>query len=92
MLVALAIGPLFIHQESGVVGVAVDGGFLHVISRGEDTRVDVLAEHAEMAEEIDLAVERARAEEEERLIGQGNAERRAHLARAVARIRVREGG
>jgi F-type H+-transporting ATPase subunit epsilon len=92
MLVSLAIGPLFIHQESGVVGVAVDGGFLHVISQGEDTRVDVLAEHADLAEEIDLAAERARAEEEERLVGQGNAGRRAHLARAVARIRVREGG
>jgi F-type H+-transporting ATPase subunit epsilon len=91
MLVSLAIGPLFIHRESDVVGVAVDGGFLHVISNGEDTRVDVLAEHADLAEEIDLAVERQRVEEEERLIAHGNAGRRANLARAVTRIRVREG-
>ena len=55
MLIALAIGPLFIHQGDRVEGVAVDGGFLHVTSRGDDTRVDILAEHAELESEIDVA-------------------------------------
>jgi F-type H+-transporting ATPase subunit epsilon len=89
MLIALAIGPLFIHQGDRVEGVAVDGGFLHVTSRGEDTRVDILAERAELESEIDVAAaERDRAEAEQQ-VAQGNAARRADLARAVARTRAK---
>jgi F-type H+-transporting ATPase subunit epsilon len=89
MLITLAIGPLFIHQGERVEGVAVDGGFLHVTSRGDDTRVDILAEHAELESEIDLAeAERERADAEQG-VAQGNAARRADLARAMARIRAK---
>jgi F-type H+-transporting ATPase subunit epsilon len=90
MLITLAIGPLFIHQGDRVQGVAVDGGFLHVTSRGEETRVDVLAEHAELQDEIDLsAAERLRDAAEERLSQHTDAEARADLAKALARIRAR---
>jgi F-type H+-transporting ATPase subunit epsilon len=89
LLITLAIGPLFIHQGDRVEGVAVDGGFLHVTSRGDDTRVDILAEHAELESEIDAAeAERERAEAEQQ-VAQGNAASRADLARAVARIRAK---
>ena len=89
MLIALAIGPLFIHQGERVEGVAVDGGYLHVTSRGDGTRVDILAEHAELESEIDVAeAERGRADAEQQ-VAQGNAASRADLARALARIRVK---
>ena len=93
LLVALAIGPLFIHQGDRVKGVAVDGGFLHVTSRGDETRVDVLAEHAELQEEIDLAAaERLRDAAQERLSERADADARADLAKALARIRARGQG
>ena|SRR5436309_7636552 len=93
LLVTLAIGPLFIHQGDRVQGVAVDGGFLHVTSRGDDTRVDVLAEHAELQEEIDLAAaERLRDAAQERLSERADADARADLAKALARIRARGQG
>lgn len=93
MLMPLAIGPLFIHQESGVVSVAVDGGFLHVTSRGGDSRVDILAEHAELQSEIDIEAARAlQAEAERRIAERATDEARADLARAVARIRVHPDG
>jgi F-type H+-transporting ATPase subunit epsilon len=92
MLIQLAIGPLFIHRGDQIDGVAVDGGFLHVTSRGDATRVDVLAEHAELESEIDqAAAERMRDAAEERLSGHADAEARADLAKALARIRVRAG-
>src|SRR5919199_1679895 len=60
MLAQLAIGPLFIEPADGErMAAAVDGGFLHVVSQGDRSRVDVLAEHAELSTEIDL--DRARA-------------------------------
>jgi F-type H+-transporting ATPase subunit epsilon len=93
LLITLGIGPLFIHQGDRVEGVAVDGGFLHVTSRGDDTRVDVLAEHAELREEIDLAAaERLRDAAEQRLSEHGDADARADLARVLARIRARGQG
>jgi len=93
MLMPLAIGPLFIHRESDVVSIAVDGGFLHVTSRGGDSRIDILAEHAELESEIDLEAARALAAEAEgRIAERSTDEARADLARAVARIRVRSDG
>ena len=66
MLIQLGIGPLFVQTSSERVAVAVDGGFLHVISQGGDSRVDVLAEHAELATELDAErVRQLRAEAEE---------------------------
>jgi len=93
LLISLAIGPLFIHQESAVVSVAVDGGFLHVTSAGGDSRVDILAEHAELGSEIDLeAARELRLDAERRMSERATDEARADLARAVARIRVHPDG
>src|SRR6266496_5893895 len=64
MLIQLGIGPLFIqrpdHQRLAAV---VDGGFLHVMSSEGDSRVDVLAERAELASEIDLELAQERLRE-----------------------------
>ena len=93
MLVTLAIGALFIHDDARVLGVAVDGGFLHVMSGGGETRVDVLAEHAELEDEIDPdAAERLRSDAERRLAEGPSDDARADLARANARLRVRGRG
>jgi len=91
LLIQLGISPLFITTEGGErIDAAVDGGFLHVVSQGLETRVDVLAEHAELSTEIDL--DRARAEEAEaqRLLREGdNGEAPAMLARARVRLGLR---
>jgi F-type H+-transporting ATPase subunit epsilon len=89
MLITLAIGPVFIHQGDRVEGVAVDGGFLHVTSRGADTRVDILAEQAELESEIDVGEAERQRSEAEQQIAQGNAAGRADLSRAMARIRAK---
>ena len=69
LMVRLAIGPLKILRESeGELAAVVDGGFMHVTSAGEDTRVDVLAAQAQLLDEIDVEAARRRADElEERL-------------------------
>ena len=55
LLVQLAIGSLRAKQaDGGEVAAVVDGGFLHVSGDMDSTRVDVLAAHADLAEEIDL--------------------------------------
>jgi F-type H+-transporting ATPase subunit epsilon len=88
MLVRLAIGPLRIHPDGEHVEAVVDGGFLHVTSEGDETRVDVLATQAELASEIDLPAARAAKEEAERRLAgdRDDAEAAAMLARAGARI------
>ena len=95
LLIQLAIGPLRIHREGGIERAVVDGGFLHVTSE-EGTRVDVLASHAELADEIDLAAAELRKNQaEERLQSHDThlaeaeaAEARAELAKALARINL----
>lgn len=53
LLAALAVGPVFIDAGGGRTAVAVDGGFLHVAHEEDDvTRVDILAEHAVLQEEL----------------------------------------
>lgn len=90
LLVRLAIGPLRIRHDGGEAAAVVDGGFLHVVSEGGQTRVDVLAEHAEMASDIDVRAEEFRAEElRQRLGQQDDAGLRAELAKALARIELR---
>ncbi|MEW6059463.1 MAG: ATP synthase F1 subunit epsilon [Actinomycetota bacterium] len=91
LLIRLAIGALRIQETDGTWQAAVeDGGFLHVTSEGGSTRVDVLAEQAELAHEIDLRAAESRAEEARRQIEQtGRAEARAELAKALARLALR---
>ncbi|HEX6262404.1 MAG TPA: ATP synthase F1 subunit epsilon [Actinomycetota bacterium] len=87
MLVELAIHPVRVVVEEGREDVIlVDGGFLNVTPSEEETRVDVLAEHAELAGEIDAAAAAARAEElKRRLEDEEDAGLRAELARAMMR-------
>lgn len=86
MLIQLAIHPLRVKRQGQRDEVVlVDGGFLHV-TPGEETRVDVLAEYAELATEVDGAAARARtAELRRRAEGTGEAEARAELAKALMR-------
>jgi F0F1-type ATP synthase epsilon subunit len=70
----------------------VDGGFLHVGELGDDTRVDILAEHAVLQEELsqeDPAVYERRAEE---LRAEGrDAEARVEDEKAEVRRRLGSG-
>ena len=92
MLIRLGIGALRWRTADRWQAAVVDGGFLHVTSEGGRTRVDVLAAHAQLADEIDLAAAEARAEEaRRRLEGREDAEARAELAKALARISVARG-
>lgn len=92
LVAALRVGPLFIETgDQGRLAAAVDGGFLHVTSSGDDTRVDVLAEEAVLSTEVD-AEEIRRLEERARQLRdeQEFAEARAELAKALTRQRVSE--
>ena len=54
LLIRLAIAPLRIEREDGSwERMVVDGGFLHVTSADERTRVDVLATGAELEADVD---------------------------------------
>ena len=88
MLIQLAIGPVFIRREGDEdIAAAIDGGFMHVVSQGLETRVDILAEYAELKQEIDLdAARRQKAEAEAQIAQQENGAAVALLAKAVTRI------
>jgi F0F1-type ATP synthase epsilon subunit len=69
------------------VGAVVDGGFLHVATDAGVTRADVLAAHAELANEIDVVGARRRLEEWEGRLAEGNdGVAKAEIAKALARI------
>jgi F-type H+-transporting ATPase subunit epsilon len=95
LLAALAVGPVFIDAGGSRTAVAVDGGFLHVAHEDDVTRVDILAEHAVLPEELggggdDAEAHERRAEElrsEDRLD-----EAREERAKAATRRRVAENG
>ena len=91
MLIRLGVGPLRILRAEGETDAVVDGGFLHVTSDGEVTRVDVLASRSELDSEIDLDAARAAREEMERRLAEDrdDAEALEGLARANARIGLR---
>ena len=88
MLIQLAIGPLFIDPVEGErIAAAVDGGFLHVVTGEGETRVDILAEHAELRDEIDVErARRLREDAERRIAADHDAEALADLAKAVTRL------
>ena len=87
LLALLDVGPLRVRSDKEELRAVIDGGFLHV----RDDRVDVLAEHAEMESEIDVEAERARREELERRVREGDADARAELLKAMARLDLAEG-
>ena len=92
LLIRLSIAPIRIQLEDGSLVVAVvDGGFLHVTSTENSTRVDVLASYAELSDEIDRDASRARAEQAQARLAQGDdASARAELAKALARTGLDE--
>jgi len=94
MLIRLAVAPIRIRTGERDVRAVVDGGFLHVSTEGDVTRVDVLADGAQLAEEVDVAAaERDRAAARERLEADRDDEAaRAALARAEARLALSEPG
>ena len=87
LLIRLAIGTLRIQDESGAWQEAVvDGGFMHVTSHEDATRVDVLATGAEMAPDVDRQAAEARAAELQARLAEGDdASVRTELAKALAR-------
>jgi F-type H+-transporting ATPase subunit epsilon len=89
MLVELAIAPVRLFEEDRErQKILVDGGFLHVTpgEGDEPTRVDVLAEHAALPEEIDASAAQTRADQLQRRVeGEGDAWARADLAKALMR-------
>jgi F-type H+-transporting ATPase subunit epsilon len=90
LLIRLAVAELRIQREDGHWERAVvDGGFLHVTSGEEGTRVDVLAANAGLGGEVDRAAAEARVRElEERLRQEDDEGLRAELASASARANL----
>jgi F-type H+-transporting ATPase subunit epsilon len=91
MLVELTIAPVRLVEGDSERRILVDGGFLHVTPGEEETRVDVLAEHADLPEEVDAGAARARAEElQRRAEEEDDVEAQAELAKAL--MRAEHGG
>ncbi|HKQ01564.1 MAG TPA: F0F1 ATP synthase subunit epsilon [Actinomycetes bacterium] len=91
LLAALAVGPVFIDAGGSRTAVVVDGGFLHVAHDDDLTRVDILAEHALLSDELgeDSAESREQLAEELRSEDRLD-EAREEEAKAAARRRVAE--
>jgi F-type H+-transporting ATPase subunit epsilon len=91
LLIRLAIGPLQVQLEDGSwLRTVVDGGFLHVSTEEGQTRVDVLASGAALADEIDAEAVRRRVEELRAADAEDERARR-ELARAEARVALVSG-
>jgi F-type H+-transporting ATPase subunit epsilon len=91
LLIQLGIAPLFIEPVEGErLAAAVDGGFLHVVTSEGETRVDILAEHAELQHEIDVdRARRLKDDAERRIAADQDAEATADLAKALTRLSLR---
>ena len=91
LLIRLAISEMKLQLEDGRWEFAVaDGGFLHVTTSEEGTRVDILASHAQMAGEIDAVAAQARVEELQRQLAQhADTAASVELAKAHARANLR---
>jgi F-type H+-transporting ATPase subunit epsilon len=88
MLIRLAIGWLRIMHDGAEERAVVDGGFMHVTSAEGTTRVDVLSDGADLADEIDVPAAQERVRELQSREESGDAE----LGRELAKARVRAGG
>ncbi len=90
MLSALDVGTLYYRVEGKEVSLFIAGGFAEV----SENRVSILAESAELAEEIDVdRAQKARQRAEERLhaksVDVDVMRAQAALKRAIARMHVR---
>jgi F-type H+-transporting ATPase subunit epsilon len=93
LLAALDVGPVYIDADGGRIAVVVDGGFLHVAHQDDSTRVDILAEHALLQEELDREDPAACEQRAEELRAEGRFdEARVELAKAAVRRRVAQNG
>jgi F-type H+-transporting ATPase subunit epsilon len=64
LLIQLAVGPLHVlREDGGWLRAVIDGGFLHVSTEEGRTRVDVLANDAQLRDEIDAQAASQRLEE-----------------------------
>jgi F-type H+-transporting ATPase subunit epsilon len=90
MLIRLDIGVLRVMRGSEeLLKAVVDGGFMHVTTSPEVTRVDVMADDAEFAHEIDVrAAEQARAEAQARIERNHDERAQADLKKALVRLAV----
>jgi F-type H+-transporting ATPase subunit epsilon len=93
LLAALDVGPVYIDAGGSRTAAVVDGGFLHVAHQDDVTRVDILAEHALLQDEVDREDPTAYEQRAEELRGEGRFdEARVELAKAAVRRRVAENG
>jgi F-type H+-transporting ATPase subunit epsilon len=82
MLIELAVAPVRVFDGTTERDkILVDGGFLHVTPGEEVTRVDVLAESAELPAGVDAATARRRVEELRGSAGDEDHRARTELAR-----------
>ena len=89
LLAALAVGPVFIDAGGSRTAVAVDGGFLHVAHEDDVTRVDILAEHALLSDELGQDSAESREQRAEELRSEDRLdEAREEQAKADVRRRV----
>lgn len=92
LLIRLAIGVLRVQVAGGAwERFVVDGGFLHVTTEEDETRVDVLATQAEMAGDVDRVAAQARVRELGDRVGDAHdPSLKAELARATVRAELGE--
>ena len=89
LLAALAVGPVFIDAGGSRTAVVVDGGFLHVAHDDDTTRVDILAEHALLSDELGQDSAESREQRAEELRSEDRLdEAREEQAKAAVRRRV----
>jgi F-type H+-transporting ATPase subunit epsilon len=89
LLAALAVGPVFIDAGGSRTAVVVDGGFLHVAHEDDVTRVDILAEHALLSDELDQDSAESREQRAEELRSEDRLEEaREEQAKAAVRRQV----
>jgi F-type H+-transporting ATPase subunit epsilon len=89
VLVRLAVSPLRVQREDASWdAMVVDGGFLHVTSGEDGTRVDVLANGAELGNDVDRDAARARLQELEGRAGEAPDDEALRDELARARVRA----
>ena len=89
LLAALAVWPVFIDAGGSRTAVVVDGGFLHVAHDDDVTRVDILAEHALLSDELGQDSAESREQRAEELRSEDRLdEAREEQAKADVRRRV----
>jgi F-type H+-transporting ATPase subunit epsilon len=91
LLIRLDIGVLRVMRgNEELLKAVVDGGFMHVTTSPEVTRVDVLADDAEFANEVDVqAAEEARADAEARIGRDDDELAQSDLKKALVRLAVK---